>query len=65
MIDMVHFTIYFILLGITKQELTISLKLNYKYKPNKSGKKRLISIMKPAVKLNHNVNKTGAVDKYF
>ena len=21
--------------------------------------------MKPAVKLNHNVNKTGAVDKYF
>jgi hypothetical protein len=30
-----------------------------------SGKNLLISIMKPAVKLIHNVNKTGAVDKYF
>jgi hypothetical protein len=30
-----------------------------------SGKKRLISMIIPAVKVNNNVNKTGAVDKYF
>ena len=36
-----------------------------KYNPNISGKKRLVSIINPAVKLNQSVNKTGAVDKYF
>jgi len=30
-----------------------------------SGKKRLISMMKPAVKLIQIVKRTGAVDKYF
>jgi len=30
-----------------------------------SGKKRLISIIKPAVKVNQRVKRTGAVDKYF
>ena len=30
-----------------------------------SGKKRFISIIKPAVNDNQIVNKTGAVDKYF
>ena len=30
-----------------------------------SGKKRLISMIIPAVKLINNVKRTGAVDKYF
>ena len=36
-----------------------------KYKPNISGKKRLISIIKPAVNDIQIVRRTGAVDKYF
>ena len=30
-----------------------------------SGKNRFISIIRPAVKVIHKVNNTGAVDKYF
>ena len=30
-----------------------------------SGKKRLISIINPAVNVSNNVKRTGAVDKYF
>ena len=33
--------------------------------PNISGKNLFISIINPAVKVIHKVNKTGAVDKYF
>lgn len=37
----------------------------YRGKYNISGKNRLASITKPAVKDNHTVHNTGAVDKYF
>ena len=61
---MLSMTIQSIILYLNLEYHTLVLHF-YNGKYNISGKKRLASITKPAVKDNHTVQSTGAVDKYF